>query len=101
MKLSLSVNPSDEDAEKDGYMYYLNDGVYGSFNTILWDHTHPQGRALLVTKTASRTGDKTYPSIIWGPTCAGADQINVSIYRVVIADSSSASSHFSAKRQHA
>lgn len=63
----------------DGYMYYLNDGVYGSFNSVLWDHQHPQGTALLITKTrASQSGkEKTYPSIIWGPTCANSDQIEV------------------------
>ena len=31
-------------------MYYLNDGVYGSFHSIVFDATHPGGKALLVMK---------------------------------------------------
>lgn len=29
----------DESSEKT-FMYYVNDGVYGSFNCILYDHAH-------------------------------------------------------------
>ncbi|KAK6057363.1 Pyridoxal-dependent decarboxylase, pyridoxal binding domain protein [Cooperia oncophora] len=35
-----------EDAEHRGYMYYVNDGVYGSFNCILFDHVDPVGEPL-------------------------------------------------------
>jgi len=70
---------SESDEGKDGYMYYLNDGVYGSFNPVLWDHQHPQGSALLITKTEQKgeEKEKTYPSIIWGPTCTNSDEIEV------------------------
>lgn len=70
---------SESDEGKDGYMYYLNDGVYGSFNPVLWDKQHPQGTALLITKTKAEEGkkEKTYPSIIWGPTCTNSDEIEV------------------------
>ncbi|VDM78354.1 unnamed protein product [Strongylus vulgaris] len=37
---------SAEDSEHRGYMYYINDGVYGSFNCILFDHVHPEGMPL-------------------------------------------------------
>jgi hypothetical protein len=38
-----------DNAHGDGCMYYINDGVYGSFNGILYDHTHPVGRPLIVS----------------------------------------------------
>lgn len=32
-----------------GFMYYLNDGVYGSFNCLLFDHYQPTGSPLFVS----------------------------------------------------
>src|SRR4051812_35016785 len=28
----------DNDNKENGYMYYINDGVYGSFNCLIYDH---------------------------------------------------------------
>lgn len=55
-------------------MYYINDGVYGSFNCQLYDHQKVVPRLLApqMTKAAKKT---TFPSIIWGPTCDALDQI--------------------------
>jgi len=82
------VTNKDSDADKDGYMYYLNDGLYGSFNSVIWDHIHPQGTALLITKKRASPNDKLHPSIIWGPTCDGADQIEsmAHLRKLTIAD---------------
>ncbi|MFH4976668.1 hypothetical protein AB6A40_003377 [Gnathostoma spinigerum] len=52
-----------------GFMYYINDGVYGSFSCILADHTEPTGYPL-----HDKEGE-LYPSIVWGPTCDGLDKI--------------------------
>ncbi|XP_012283835.1 ornithine decarboxylase [Orussus abietinus] len=50
-------------------MYYINDGVYGSFNCLLYDHQH-------VTPIPLKSGcGKMIPSSIWGPTCDGLDQV--------------------------
>lgn len=77
-------------------MYYVNDGVYGSFNCILYDHAHV--RPLLQKVTGAGRGgqelgspragltqslptqrpkpdEKYYSSSIWGPTCDGLDRI--------------------------
>jgi len=62
------------DEKKDGYMYYLNDGVYGSFNSIVFDGAHIAGKSLLITRNPSKD-ETTYPSIVWGPTCAGHDVV--------------------------
>ncbi|GMR34601.1 hypothetical protein PMAYCL1PPCAC_04796, partial [Pristionchus mayeri] len=52
-----------------GYMYYMNDGVFGSFsNNISYDE-RPSGKPLF-----EREGE-LYPSIIWGPTCDCIDKI--------------------------
>ncbi|CAD5231408.1 unnamed protein product [Bursaphelenchus xylophilus] len=60
-----------EDAEKPGMMYYMNDGVYGSFNCIFFDHYHPKGAPLFEKK------GELVDSTIWGPTCDGLDQVEV------------------------
>ena len=67
------------------YMLYMNDGVYGNFSSIIFDHQHPIPRIL---KCGSRylygipdasSGYDT-PSAteysIWGPTCDGIDVIS-------------------------
>ncbi|KAK6622535.1 hypothetical protein RUM44_002347 [Polyplax serrata] len=54
-------------------MYYINDGVYGSFNSIIYDHAHVNPIPL-----KSNTKKSTSASI-WGPTCDGLDQVCDSI----------------------
>lgn len=56
------------------YMYYINDGVYGSFNCVLYDHYVPE--PLLFGKNEN---DEKFTSSIWGPTCDGLDCIQKSI----------------------
>lgn len=53
----------------DRMMYYLNDGVYASFNCILYDHQVP------VPALIGQQGGKQYDSTIWGPTCDALDQL--------------------------
>lgn len=58
------------DGSVDGFMYYLNDGVYGSFNCILFDHQFPVPYAL-------NDEDKVeYKCSVWGPTCDSMDCIS-------------------------
>ena len=52
-------------------MYYINDGLYGSFNCVLYDHIVPNPRVL-----KSATDAVTTNSSVWGPTCDGLDKIN-------------------------
>lgn len=65
-----------DDEEK--VMYYVNDGVYGSLNCILFDHQHPVARVL---KCGSRfvyndfVGTGEHRCFIWGPTCDSLDVI--------------------------
>lgn len=52
-------------------MYYINDGVYGSFNCLLYDHQHV--KPILLNQHSDQ--EKTFPSTIWGPTCDALDQL--------------------------
>jgi ornithine decarboxylase len=53
------------------FMYFVNDGVYGSFNCILYDHITPTP---FVVKSPP-AGATVHPSSLWGPTCDGLDKI--------------------------
>jgi ornithine decarboxylase len=54
----------------DEHQYYVNDGLYHSFNCILYDHAHPQLHLL-----APRPGARVHCSTIFGPTCDSLDCI--------------------------
>ncbi|KAJ2450808.1 Ornithine decarboxylase [Coemansia sp. RSA 2336] len=60
------------------FMYYVNDGVYGSFNCIMFDHQHPVPQVLTrdgrVVDKQSCLGPLC-PSSVWGPTCDSIDCI--------------------------
>ncbi|XP_077990834.1 ornithine decarboxylase-like [Glandiceps talaboti] len=59
------------DSEEPAHMYYCNDGVYGSFNCLLYDHA-------TVSPTLIKKVDPTeprYSTSIWGPSCDGLDRI--------------------------
>jgi ornithine decarboxylase len=67
------------------YMLYLNDGLYGNFSSIMFDHQNPVpqilhagNRSYFDTVDAQESRDGTEYSI-WGPTCDGIDQISNSI----------------------
>lgn len=56
---------------EDGFSYYINDGVYGSFNCIIFDHTAPIPEVLGLSEEPVCK----YPSKIFGPTCDSMDCI--------------------------
>ncbi|KAI5306379.1 hypothetical protein KEM56_001160 [Ascosphaera pollenicola] len=56
-------------------MVYLNDGVYGNFSNIIFDHQKPVPQVLI-----AREDDASFNEYsIWGPTCDGIDMINDSV----------------------
>lgn len=74
-----------EDMSAASYMLYVNDGLYGNFSSIMFDHQHPiakvlrsGGRTMYNTPAADATDDGIEYSI-WGPTCDGIDRIAESI----------------------
>ena len=73
---------TDPTLDTTSYMLYLNDGVYGNFSSIIFDHQNPVPRLLKVGSrflySTTRSGYDTPNMIeysIWGPTCDGLDCI--------------------------
>ena len=87
----------DKDLGIKSYMLYMNDGVYGNFSSIMFDHQHPVPRVLSTHRrpdgfnysteslldsgyTSAEEGvnennGKLIDYSIWGPTCDGIDCI--------------------------
>jgi len=82
------------------YMYYVNDGLYGSFNNVFYDHANvypkvlPLPESQLVALPESGHHDKSvhqevlFESSLWGPTCDGLDCLtkNVKLPRLKLGD---------------
>jgi len=60
----------DRDSGEKSFLYTLNDGIYGSFNCIIFDHSHPE-----ILPFNERDGEK-YRCTIFGPTCDSVDTIS-------------------------
>jgi len=65
----LPAQEKDVDASK-SIMYYINDGVYHSFNCLFYDHAVVS--PILISDAADQA-TPLYKSSIWGPTCDGLD----------------------------
>lgn len=67
MRVVPMPNPSGgEDLQE--YQYYVNDGLYHSFNSIVFDHAHPMLHVLNPDTEA-----RIHTSTIFGPTCDSID----------------------------
>ena len=69
----IEPNANDK-ADELRYLYYINDGVYGSFNCIFFDHAHPVPIPL--------NNDSNVPlhnSKVFGPTCDSLDVVAASV----------------------
>jgi ornithine decarboxylase len=64
-----------------GYRLYQNDGLYGSFNCVLYDHRicEPSGVIILADGTIAPKSDELLDCSIWGPTCDGIDCVTRSV----------------------
>jgi len=56
--------------DEPSFMYYVNDGVYGSFNCLMYDHASVQ-----VSTMKDMEESFQFESSVWGPTCDGLDCI--------------------------
>uniref|UniRef100_A0A915L2P4 ornithine decarboxylase n=1 Tax=Romanomermis culicivorax TaxID=13658 RepID=A0A915L2P4_ROMCU len=66
------ITKQDIDRDQTGFMYYINDGVYGSFNCILYDHVTPIAMPLIIT---GKEEERLYETAVWGPTCDSLDLV--------------------------
>jgi ornithine decarboxylase len=53
---------------------YVDDGVYGSFNSVVYDHANPVPQRL-ASVIAGKGEEQLLPSAVFGPTCDGLDQM--------------------------
>jgi len=53
------------------YLYYVNDGVYGAFNCVFFDHAHPTP----VTLKEHSADVELHQANVFGPTCDSLDVI--------------------------
>jgi len=65
-----SIKEQTED-EGSKFSYYLNDGVYGTFNNILLDHAS----TVIPSFLRDTKNDVLYKSTVFGPTCDSLDTI--------------------------
>jgi len=64
-------------------MYYLNDGVYGSFNCTIFDHWEVEPLPLINIEDGIECHDdvrQTHLTTLWGPTCDSMDCIKRDVY---------------------
>lgn len=71
------IDSDSTSSSTESYMLYLNDGVYGNFSNIIFDHQHPV--AQILTMESPVASDMPIEYSIWGPTCDGIDLITQSI----------------------
>ncbi|KAI9814908.1 MAG: Ornithine decarboxylase [Thelocarpon impressellum] len=75
-------NIEDAAAGETSYMIYLNDGMYGNFSCIMFDHQNPVPRVLRRGQRFLHGRDADSPAgygteySIWGPTCDGIDCVS-------------------------
>ncbi|KAJ9089427.1 Ornithine decarboxylase [Entomophthora muscae] len=72
------------------FKYYINDGVYGSFNCIMFDHAVIVPKVLkyrdtLVHEAGVSVSEPLYESSVWGPTCDSLDVITKSCFLPALA----------------
>lgn len=68
-------------SQEKSFMYYVNDGVYGSFNCLLFDHAQAFPKVLSTKSRAVRHKESVwlgdwYECSVWGPTCDSMDCIS-------------------------
>lgn len=68
------IGPIDKADSPENFLYYINDGVYGSFNNLIFDHADVIPRILIHSKQAT-DGERSrkIESVIFGQTCDGFD----------------------------
>ena len=66
-------------------MYYINEGVYGSFNCLIFDHATVEAIPL----RDCHGNEEKFPSSIWGPSCDSMDCVakNVMLPECNVGDS--------------
>jgi hypothetical protein len=67
------------DSLQDDYAYYINDGVYGAFNNIMFDHASVRPRVLRLHEDQPTKNQQLYACTVFGPTCDSIDCVARSV----------------------
>ncbi|XP_048682069.1 antizyme inhibitor 2 isoform X2 [Caretta caretta] len=74
-KQEVPLDPPGSDDEESGskksILYYINDGIYGSFSCIFFNHTCPSP----ILHKKHSPDHPLFSSSLWGPSCDGPDCI--------------------------
>lgn len=80
-------------AESPDFLFYVNDGVYGSFNCIIFDHYEVKVNCLTAEDvknnvTVDDNNKQLYHATVFGPTCDSMDKIcpNVMLPKLNVGD---------------
>lgn len=65
------IVPKASTSDEQTIMYYVNDGIYGSFNCLFFDNDHQT----VTIRTLKDEEEATYECSVWGPTCDSIDCI--------------------------
>jgi ornithine decarboxylase len=60
----------DKETGSKKYIYYISEGIYGSFSGVIFDY------AKIELLPFNERTEKTYPSIVFGPTCDSLDIVS-------------------------
>lgn len=64
-----------ENGEFSSMMYFINDGIYGSFQIVLYQKAINQDQEVTKPFTLKSAKEKRFKSSIWGPTMDAADEV--------------------------
>ncbi|KIJ62973.1 hypothetical protein HYDPIDRAFT_168906 [Hydnomerulius pinastri MD-312] len=71
---SSETAASNSRSDEPSVMYYINDGVYGAFNCIMFDHQEVEPYVLSLNGSFHVSGSEPLSlSSVWGPTCDSID----------------------------
>ncbi|KAG1470410.1 hypothetical protein G6F56_002702 [Rhizopus delemar] len=74
--------PHKVESGKQQYVYHISEGIYGSFNCILFDQPIDQPKVLVKDEEfilGQQLSDEHFDSSVWGPTCDPIDCLNKSV----------------------
>jgi len=60
--------------------YYLNDGVYGSFNCTIFDHREVEPIPFILNENDGMEMRQSHMTTLWGPTCDSMDCIKRDVH---------------------
>lgn len=64
-----------ENGQLSSIMYYINDGVFGSFADILATNVFHADYEVVHPQTLKSANEELFKSTVWGPTCSCADMV--------------------------